>query len=367
MILFMEYRAGTRTGGQYNQAHLYSFLRKRFSETSPERRDVRPADIAHPVRHAISALKMVRKKSARLIVISLYSGCRNVLAVRFIKKRGGKVLVMHQGLRMTFRYKNPIARWLARKCETIILRNADIVQASSDFLAREARRSTRATASILVARPGLQIEPDLQRNILDSADDNALLKLLYVGECNKVKGTIYLVEALTLLKDLNVGLDMVGGCGIANEYGRKVRQVIERNGLDDSVRIRGVLEPASLKKLYEKANIYIMPSLSEGYGMALAEAICFGLPVVATRAGAIPELVEDGVNAILVEPGDSRALAAAIRKLATDHELRMKMTKANLERAKTIPRWEDYERVLDNELVPAIERLTGLRRINCKT
>ena len=104
------------------------------------------------------------------------------------------------------------------------------------------------------------------------------------------------------------------------------------------------------------------PSLMEGYGMALAEAMSFGLPIVATSAGAIPELVKDKVNGIIVNPGNSEELASALKTLIEDAELRNVYGRNNLEKSKTLHTWKDYDEALDNVLVPALETIAGLEK-----
>jgi glycosyltransferase involved in cell wall biosynthesis len=82
------------------------------------------------------------------------------------------------------------------------------------------------------------------------------------------------------------------------------------------------------------ADILVLPSLSEGRPNVVLEAHACGLPVVATNVGGTPELLEDGVNGLLVPVGDSDALAGALRRLATDHDLRLRLGVAARERIK---------------------------------
>lgn len=95
----------------------------------------------------------------------------------------------------------------------------------------------------------------------------------------------------------------------------------------------GWLGPEEKDGLMRRAECFAMPSLSEGMPMALLEAMAYGMAIVATRAGGIPELVEDGVSGLLVEPGDPAALAAALARLAADTELRERLAAAARERA----------------------------------
>jgi len=84
----------------------------------------------------------------------------------------------------------------------------------------------------------------------------------------------------------------------------------------------------------------MMLSYWEGYGMAIAEAMAFGLPVISTTAGAIPDLVDDGMTGLLVEPGDWKKASRYLRELFTDDSLRRRLSQAALETASEFPSWD---------------------------
>jgi glycosyltransferase involved in cell wall biosynthesis len=80
-------------------------------------------------------------------------------------------------------------------------------------------------------------------------------------------------------------------------------------------------------------DLFVFPSMMEGLGSTLLDAMCFGLPIVASRVGGIPDIIEDGVNGLLVEPGDASGIAAAVERLLGDEGLRNKFRTENLRRA----------------------------------
>ncbi len=361
MILFMEYSGKGKRGGERYNARLHSFLVSKFPNTKPEKLTEIPLEISSPVKHARYSLGMVKNYNPDLVVLDISSGCRNVLAVRWMKKRKKRVMVIVQGQRMEFKYDNALLKLVVHHCENYLLKNSDIVLVNSKFTASQVRKRVSMNVPVLIAYPGLwlSVMPSKKTNVL--IENKVRINLLFVGECTKVKGLKFLIEALCFLKDLDFGLDIVGWYSPDSPYFRNIATIISRNNLDEKVRFHGFVDNHSLFDFYAKCTILVMPSLSEGYGMVLAEALCFGLPIVASKAGAIPEMVVDGVNAILVKPGDSQALAEAIRALASDRALREKMSKANLERSKTLPQWDDFDRVLETRLGPIIENLTGLK------
>ncbi len=87
-------------------------------------------------------------------------------------------------------------------------------------------------------------------------------------------------------------------------------------------------------------DVFAMPSHEEGWGVAAAEASATGIPVVATRFGGIPEIVVDGQTGLLVPPSDPSALAAAIRRLAGDRDLRLALGQAGRARVESLFSWQ---------------------------
>lgn len=145
--------------------------------------------------------------------------------------------------------------------------------------------------------------------------------LIAVGRTeDRKKGILYLLQALRLLKadNVDVKLTVVDSVFPENFAPRLVRKY----GLEDAVRFTGRIGTEELVREYSKAEIAVTASVYEGFGLPAAEAMACGVPVIATRAGALPEVVKDGETGILVPPYDAGALARAIRRLQTDEQLR---------------------------------------------
>lgn len=140
---------------------------------------------------------------------------------------------------------------------------------------------------------------------------------------DRKKGIIYLLRAVQILRqEMDVKLTIVDKGAPENTY---TPTLVNRYGLDGSVSFTGRLSLEDLVKQYGRAEVAVVPSLYEGFGLPAAEAMSCGLPVVATTAGALPEVVADGEGGILVPPRDSRALACAIKRLLEDEHLRKTM------------------------------------------
>ncbi|GAH62834.1 unnamed protein product [marine sediment metagenome] len=102
----------------------------------------------------------------------------------------------------------------------------------------------------------------------------------------------------------------------------------------------GRLEGDDLVAAYAEADIFIAPSLYETYGMVICEAMSFGIPVVASNTGGIPEQVRDGVEGFLFPPDDPGSLSDALHRLIVDPELRMRMGERGRKRAAQLPSWD---------------------------
>ncbi len=123
------------------------------------------------------------------------------------------------------------------------------------------------------------------------------------------KGIDILINALPLIRQENVRLMIVG---TGPDEGR-LREITNALGLSGRVIFTG--QVSSMNEYYKAFDIFILPSLSEGMGISVLEAMYFGLPVIATKTGGIPELVRHGSNGLLIKPGDSEGAAKAIEYL----------------------------------------------------
>ena len=106
---------------------------------------------------------------------------------------------------------------------------------------------------------------------------------------------------------------------------RQVRDLAERRGLARFVEVRDWLSPSERDRLLASADAFVLPSYAEGLPMSLLESMAWGLPVISTAVGSIPEHVRDGVQGLLVQPGDVSELAGAIERIVMDDALRARM------------------------------------------
>jgi glycosyltransferase involved in cell wall biosynthesis len=151
-----------------------------------------------------------------------------------------------------------------------------------------------------------------------------------------MKGLSFLLEALAKLRTERDDLHLVV-IGRKKEGGRSA-EAIERLGLSDHVEFVTGVTDERIVELYAEAELAVVPSLYEGFSLPAIEAMACGVPLVATTGGALPEVVgDDGDTALLVEPGDSDALAARIRSALDDPALRARVGAAG--RQRVVDQW----------------------------
>ncbi len=149
------------------------------------------------------------------------------------------------------------------------------------------------------------------------------VRLVYLGLFARSKGVFDLIDALTRLPPECLGRTRLVLAG--NGDRAAVRELVERRGLARFVEVRDWLVPAERDRLLASADALVLPSYIEGLPMSLLEAMAWGLPVISTTVGSIPEHVRDGVQGLLVQPGDVSELAGAIERIVMDDALRARM------------------------------------------
>lgn len=146
-------------------------------------------------------------------------------------------------------------------------------------------------------------------------------RVLFVGRLNTEKGLLTLVEAMARLVDLDFDVTLAGWP--TGDFDRRLTELANARGVLGRLHMIGPVPHGPLLfDLYREHDVFVLPSLSEGTPRVIGEAMAFGLPVVTTRAGGIPDLVEHERTGLLCTPGEASELAAALRRVLTEERLR---------------------------------------------
>ena len=133
-------------------------------------------------------------------------------------------------------------------------------------------------------------------------------------------------------------LTIVGDCARDAACAAALKADIARLKLGDRIELKGAVDARELSGFYADADVFVLPSRHEGFGMAFAEALAHGLPVIGTTAGAIPDTVPAGAG-VLVPPDDRPALAAALRRLIEQPDERVRLSAGARAAVHALPTW----------------------------
>lgn len=224
------------------------------------------------------------------------------------------------------------------------LRSVPAIVATSEWAARRlVAHHGLAPDRVHVAAPGADIAPL-------AAGTDGVSRLLCVASVTPRKAQHRLVEALATLTDLNWSCVCVGGLGQDPEYVAEIRELIDRHGLGDRLQLVGPQAGAELDASYASADLLVLTSYAETYGMAVTEALARGIPVLATDVGGLPEAVgrapDGGMPGILVPPDNSAALAAELRGWFLDTDVRRRLRAAARGRRAALDGWAATARSL---------------------
>jgi glycosyltransferase involved in cell wall biosynthesis len=193
---------------------------------------------------------------------------------------------------------------------------------------------------IAVAEPGV-VHPESDILGSNSRQADALSKsvsMLCVATVTPRKGHDLLVDALTGLTGSRWTLTCVGDLERNPATVRELRSRIASAGLQDRVALLGGVDEAMLDEQFRRADLFVLATRFEGYGMAVARALTYGLPVISTRTGAINELVSADAG-LLIEPNDGAALRDALSRVLSDPALRARLSSSARAVGAKLPSW----------------------------
>src|SRR6266513_5218306 len=249
-------------------------------------------------------------------------------------RRGAVVLTFYgielRWVKRSLPFLKGFVRWACRR--------ADRVVAISSETAREIRELVDVPVAVIpytTPFPG-NIAPRAL-----TAGDGKRLTILFVGRLVELKGLAYLIEAAGLLRGrVNTRIVAVG---IGPERERLEALAKTRNV---DVDFRNKVPDAELQQAFLTSDVLVLPSIidargdTEGLGVALLDAMSYGIPAIASRVGGIPDIIEDGVSGLLVPPADPQALAQAIERVAGDPAFARQLAEAGRERLRTRFSWD---------------------------
>jgi glycosyltransferase involved in cell wall biosynthesis len=222
----------------------------------------------------------------------------------------------------------------------LVFRQAQVITATSPFLADVTRRYTDKEVHVVPFGVDCQTFRPAKRSNMTSTVTLGFAKYL-----KEKSGPEYLIRAMEMIvRQYPQTRLLVAGSG---ELHSKLETLTQQLGLTRNVSFLGAIEHRRVPEFLKKVDIFVMPSIREGFGVAAVEAQAMEIPVVATRVGGIPKVVLDGETGILVEPWNSEQLAQAILTLIGNPALRRQMGERGRKHVLANYRWEDNAALME--------------------
>jgi glycosyltransferase involved in cell wall biosynthesis len=276
----------------------------------------------------LGALGLLARQGVRASIVHCHQSSLGIapIAIAALAKRawGCGVIVKFMGARvveMLDTHTWPIRRWLLRQADAFVVTSKSTAKVLSDMGLDVPTHCLPNGVDLARFRP---VDPEtriqLRRRLGLPLE---ALVVLYVGRLEPIKGADLLLHAWASFVGRNVGrAPMLALAGDGSE--REMLTGLSRSlGIERSVRFLGVVGAGSMETQQvadwlNAADLFVLPSRSEGVSNALLEALACGLPALATAVGGSPEVIEDGVNGVLVPPEDAGLLADGLLHLARD-------------------------------------------------
>ena len=277
---------------------------------------------------AWQAMRLVHYVRRNLIqIVHSYGFYPNVFTVPFARLAGASIVVA------SIRDTGDLLTPMQRRLQKLVCRMADCVLVNAEAIRESLLEQGYDRNNIVIIRNGITPSifagkgrgADLRREL--GLPPSARLVAVF-SRLNRMKGVQYFLDAAIVLSERFPDLRflVVGDGGSKKE----LEEYARRMGLGQRIVFTGFR--SDVPDLLSEAAISVLPSLSEGTSNTLLESMAAGIPVIATRVGGNPEVIEDGVSGLLVPPRDSAALAAATGRLLEDEDLAFRLSQAGMRR-----------------------------------
>lgn len=234
---------------------------------------------------------------------------------------GAKFAGQLAGEKFRFLYGNKISRWYGKFILTRFLEIRVLGKGIADELSRLGVKNT------IVMDNGVVVPTSISY-LAEPCD--GVVKILFVGLHSKDKGFDVLLRACCHLRRNKIRFELhTLGEWRSEQFKQEMSAFIDTANLTNAICCHGLKHIEEKWSIYSNCQILVLPSLTEGQPLVILEAFGCGMPVVATRVGGIPDIIEDGINGFLVNPEMDIELADAIEKLTNDCELRKRISVTN--------------------------------------
>lgn len=229
--------------------------------------------------------------------------------------------------------------WFTKLVAKGILKNASAVIALTEHM--KGAMQALYSRDVIVVPNGINLNEIAER---EAEGGNPGKKILFVGRLHPVKGTQYLLGAMSIIhRELPEAKLILVGDGEEREL---LESLTDSLGIRECVEFAGRVPHERVQDYMNQAEVFVLSSLSEGFPVTILEAMACGLPVVATRVGGVPDIIEDGANGYLIDTENPEQIAEALLRVLQDEELQKIMSNNNRKSAEKY-RWDTVAATLE--------------------
>lgn len=335
------------TGGYRYDARIVAGLRELGRPVTVIGLDGRFPEADMRARHALDTALAARPDDSIAVIDGLVLGALPDVAQRHAGRLTLIALIHHPladeaGLDATTRHRLATSERLALAAVAAII-------VTSAFTARRLDAYGVRRDRPHVVEPG--VDPAMPAQVA-----NPPTRLLCIASCIPRKGHDVLIKGLAAVDDLDWRCDCIGALDRTPTHSGAIRRAIAERGLGERVHLHGTRAAHELQAAYAGADLFVLPSYYEGYGMVVTEALARGLPVITTNGGALADTLPDRAG-IKLSPGDPVALATALRAVMTQPQLYRDLRRGALEVRATLGDWDRaaaaFDRVLSGYDAPS--------------
>lgn len=217
-----------------------------------------------------------------------------------------------------------LPEWFTKLTSKSIIKNSD----SAIALTENMKRAMQAIYDhdIAIVPNGIDLKEYTSELPVQNVEGSRK-RILFVGRLHPVKGAHYLLGAMsTVHRELPEAKLVLVGDGEEREH---LETLTDNLGIRECVEFAGRVPHERVQDYMNQAEVFVISSLSEGFPVTILEAMACGLPVVATRVGGVPDIIEDGANGCLIDTKDQEQIAEAVLKLLQDEQLWKEMSDNN--------------------------------------
>ncbi|UOD50789.1 glycosyltransferase family 4 protein [Orrella daihaiensis] len=329
----------TLTGGYLYDKRILAELQTLGWEVTPLSLDPRFPAVDANIKQQTADLLARTDSSHTLVIDGLALGALGQYA-ELIKNKRPFVALVHHPLALESGIDQQTAQELRRAEHEALSHAQSVIVTSQTTKQTLVERYEVVPTKITVVEPGIDRPDQPARAPVEAANPELPVKLLSVGAIVPRKGFDVLIKALGQLQHLNWQLAIVGDEHRAPDHTHQIKELINQLSLQNRVTLLGALSTEQLAQQYQAADVFVLTSRYEGYGMAYTEALAWGLPVVGTDGGACAQTLAT-IAAKVVPVDDIQAIKTTLELVISDRQTRAMMQMAACEHAMTLPTWEE--------------------------